>query len=64
MPVNILIKDGKKYGGLFVAKKTFQDQEVISSGDNPVSVLEEAKKRGIEDPVVMFVPKEGMVNVY
>ncbi len=64
MPVNILIKDGTKYGGLYIAKKTFQDQKVISSGDDPVSVLEEAKGKGAEDPVVIFIPKKGMVNVY
>ena len=64
MPVNVLIKDGKRYGGLFIAKKSFRDQKVITFGENPSEVLEEAKKKGAEDPVVMFVPKEGMVNVY
>ncbi len=59
-----LLKDGDKYGGMYVATKAFGDTEVVSSGDNPVKVKEEASKKGIDDPVIFYVPKKGMVSIY
>lgn len=59
-----LIKDGKKYGGKYVATRSFKDTRVICSGSNPKKVFDEAKKKGAKDPVILFVPKAGMVNIY
>lgn len=64
MSNNILVKDGEKYGGKYVATKSFKDKRVISVGIDPAKVHKEAKSKGAEDPVIVFIPKKGMVNVY
>ena len=59
-----LVQDGEKYGGQYVATRSFQDKEVISFGTDPLKVFEEAKRRGIEDPVIFYVPRKDMVHIY
>jgi len=60
----VLVNDSEKYGGLFVATKSFLDKDVVTSGSDLVEVYNEAKKKGIENPVVFFVPEKGMVHIY
>jgi hypothetical protein len=64
MPSNVLVKDGNKYGGKYVATKSFGDKKVISSGKDIKKVYDNAKKKGIEDPVVFYIPKKDVVQIY
>lgn len=61
---NILAKDGNKYGGNYVATKSFKDKKVISVGTDPSKVHKEAVAKGAQDPVIVFIPKKGMVTIY
>lgn len=54
----ILKKDGKDYGGKYVAIRSFKNKEVLSFGCNPSRVLNAAKNKGARDPVIFFVPKK------
>lgn len=60
----MLVKDIDRYGGKYVATKDFTDKNVISYGDDPVIVFNDAQKAGIEDPVIFYVPKKDVVNIY
>ncbi len=64
MSAHILINDGEKYGGQYVATRTFIDKEVIAHGDDLVKVTNEAKNKGIDTPVVFYVPKEDISQIY
>lgn len=64
MANNVLVKDVEKYSGLFVATLSFTSKDVISSGKDVNSVLEDAKQKGANDPVVFFVPERDMVHIY
>ena len=64
MQGNVLIKDGEKYGGKYVATRSFKDTTVVSFGEDAAKVYDEAKKKGVKAPVVFFVPQKGMVNIY
>jgi len=64
MRTNILIDDGEKYGGKYIAIKSFKDRKVITYGKDAAKVYDEALKKGIKIPVVFFVPKKGMVRIY
>jgi hypothetical protein len=59
-----LVNNPEKYSGKYVAKKSFKNKNVVCSGENLTKVYESAKKKGIKDPVVFFVPLKGMVQVY
>jgi hypothetical protein len=64
MPDNVLVKDGEKYGGKYVATRSFKDKKVISFGPDPSKVFNEAKKKGAKDLVVFYVPKKDSVHIY
>ena len=64
MPAKILIKDGHKYGGKYVATRSFKHTSVLCSGTDPLTVIEEAKKKGAEDPVLIYVPEKGVGHIY
>ena len=64
MPETMLIKDGDKYGGKYVATRSFKDKTVLCAGTNPVEVVKEAKKMGAKDPVLLYIPKKGMIHIY
>lgn len=58
-----LIKE-KKYSGQYITIKDFNDPTVITHGDNPQKIYEEAIKKGFSEPVIIFVPNEDMVQIY
>lgn len=60
----VLIEDSEEYGGRYVTIKSFQEREVISYGSDPVVVFSEAKKRGISEPVLFYVPKKNVLQIY
>jgi hypothetical protein len=64
MASHVLIKNAKKYAGKYVAKKSFNSQTVIDSGEDPILVYETAKKKGAPDPVVFFIPRKNEVQIY
>lgn len=64
MQATILLKDGSKYDGKYVATRSFKNNEVLSSGSDPAKVFNNAKKKGARNPVIFYVPKKGMVHIY
>jgi hypothetical protein len=61
---NVLIKDSEKYHGQYVATRSFKDKKVVSFGSDLNKVFNEAKEKGIETPVVFYIPQKGMVQIY
>ena len=64
METHVLIRDGDKYGGQYVATSSFTDKEVISHGSDPIDVFNEAKEKGVKEPVVFYVPEKDIVQIY
>jgi len=63
MTEHVLVTDDK-YDGKFVALRSLVDREVVASGDDPVEVMDAAKRQGVESPVVFHVPDDDMTFVY
>ena len=61
---NVLLKDGEKYRGQYVATKSFKDKKVVSHGSDPNRVFNEAKEKGVKAPVVFYIPEKDMVQIY
>jgi len=40
------------------------DKKVVASGNEMKTVIEKAKKSGVKDPSIMFVPKQGRQYIY
>lgn len=64
MEANILVNNIEKYFGQYVATRSFTDKDVIIHGTDPVEVFNEAKKIGVIDPVVFFIPDKDVVQIY
>lgn len=64
MKNQVLIKDAEKYRGKYVAKKSFQHKSVISVGDDPVTVHGKAKEKGVDEPVIFYVPEKESIHIY
>jgi hypothetical protein len=53
-----------EYNGQYVAMKSFDDHTVVGSGDDPEKAMQEAKKKGFTDPVLIFISERDMVHIY
>ena len=58
-----LVRD-KKYQGKFVAMRSVSDKTVIAYGDDPCEVSRLAGERGVEEPIIFFVPEADVTYVY
>ena len=56
-PSKPLIISDKDYSGLYVTA-AHDSQKVISSSDSPAEAYNEAKDKGCDDPVLIYVPGE------
>lgn len=54
----------KKYEGKFVALCSPSDTTVIAYGDDPCKVSRISAKRGVEEPVIFFVPEADVKYAY
>lgn len=60
----VLLKDGEKYGGKYVATQSFMCHKVVSFGNDMKNVRKEAQDKGFINPVVFYVPEKGMAHIY
>jgi len=47
-----------------VALRSFKDREVIAHGNKLEAVVARARKAGVNDPVVVYVPRIGQNTIY
>ncbi len=59
-----LISNGDKDDRQYVATKSFASKEVICHGKELQKVYDDAKKQGVEEPVVFYVPGKDVVQIY
>lgn len=61
--IKTLVND-ERYEGTFVALKPFTYGTVISSSSTAIQVIEESRKKGVHEPVVVFIPMHGSTHIY
>ena len=54
----------RKMLGKFVALRSFVDNTVVASGTDAGRVIQAAQCKGVESPVVMFIPPKKMICMY
>lgn len=59
-----VLVNSDKYNGQYVAIKSVADNTIIGSGNTPEEALNEALKKGIKSPFLLYVPEEGLVHIY
>ena len=55
---------GSQYHGKYVALTSSGRKSVVASSPNLRTVVKEAKRRGVDAPGIVFVPKKGTTCLY
>lgn len=53
-----------KYQGKYVAFSPSEGKKVIASGRDAGTVIEKARKRGVDTPAIVFVPEANVTCTY
>ena len=61
---NQVLVSEEGYEGKYVALRSMSDRTVVASGDDPGTVMKEARERGADHAVVFFVPSHDITLVY
>ena len=59
-----IIVSGSKYAGKYVATASFNQTSVIASGKDPAAVKIQAERKGYRSPVVIYVRKDKVLNIF
>ena len=49
---------GSRYIGKYVAMKSCNERTILASGEDRAAVVRRAQDKGVESPLIIFVPKE------
>jgi hypothetical protein len=60
---NVMV-DTDDYNGRYVALKSFEDHTVMGSGLDPATALNEAKAKGCDNPLIVYIDPPNTVNIY
>ena len=52
------------FNGKYVSFVSADDNTIVGSGDTPGEALAEAKKRGIKNPFLIYIPDKDIVHIY
>jgi len=58
------IRIPEKYGGQYIAKRSWRSKSIIAHSQNMDHVIKRAEEQGIMEPIIMFVPKRDMACIY
>jgi hypothetical protein len=53
-----------EFNGRYVALKSFEDHTAVGVGDDPESAFKDARAKGVEAPVLIFVTEKDTVHIY
>ena len=56
--------NNNNFNGKYVTMEDFTNHTVVSEGSTPQEAYELAIKKGYKNPVLIFVPATGMVQIY
>ena len=59
-----VITINERYNGHYVALKNIDDNTVFGAGRDPQEALNQARKKGIENPLIIYVPEKDTINIY
>lgn len=59
-----ILVNSTKYDGQYIAIISTEDPTLVGAGDTPVEALNEARKKGIENPFLLYVPDKDLVHIY
>ena len=59
-----VLVNSNKYNGQYVAMVSAEDNTIVGSGNTPEEAINEARKEGIQNPFLLYVPDKDLVHIY
>ncbi|MCK4419734.1 succinyl-CoA synthetase subunit alpha [Candidatus Aerophobetes bacterium] len=59
-----VLVNSDKYNGQYVAMVSVEDNTIVGSGNTPEEALKDARKKGIQNPFLLYVPDKDLVHIY
>jgi len=59
-----ILVNSNKYDGQYVAMVSAEDNTLVGAGNTPEEALNEARKKGIEKPFLLYIPDKDLVHIY
>lgn len=59
-----ILVNSDEYDGKYVALTSVNDNTIVGSGNTPEEALNEARKKGIQSPFLLYVPDKNIVHIY
>jgi len=53
-----------EFNGRYIAMKSFEDNTIVGVGDDPEKALKDAERKGVKNPVLLYVPEKDIVHIY
>jgi hypothetical protein len=55
---------GNRHQGNYIATVSFESKKIVASGTDILKVYNDARKQGVNEPVISYVPKKGTICIY
>ena len=59
-----VLVNSDKYDGQYIAIVSPDDNTIVGSGDTPEEALNEAKKKKVSAPFLIYIPDKDMTYIY
>lgn len=59
-----ILVNSDKYDGKYVAMINAEDNTIVGAGNTPKEALDGARKKGIQNPFLLYIPSKDLVHIY
>ena len=63
MDMDKVLINNNQYAGKYIAISNLKDTKIIGSGKDPEEALNEARKKKVPNPFILYVPDKDMVQI-
>lgn len=58
-----ILLNSSKYNGQYVAIISAEDHTLVGAGDIPEDALNKARKKGVKNPFILYIPDKDSVHI-
>ena len=59
-----VLVNSNKYNGKYVAIMGIDNNTIVGFGNTPSEALNKARKKGIQNPFLLYIPEKDLVHIY
>ncbi|MDO9541016.1 MAG: DUF5678 domain-containing protein [Kiritimatiellia bacterium] len=59
-----VLLNSSRYNGKYIAIMSAEDHTLVGAGDVPEDALNKARKKGVKNPFILYIPDKDSVHIY